>query len=362
MRTFIDNFLEFLRGLKTTNTSTGISFIGYNRRAGASRGLLLVEYLKDGSINEDKLADPLDLREKTVQYFKVGTPVNAGTASGILTFTDVPTDGDTLTIETETYEFDSDDSVEEGNIAISTGSAAAKASGTLTFTDQPANGDTITIGDITYRFVTEIDLFSPGDYDTAIKGSLQNTIRVLMAAINDEGGVYGADSYHVLDAHDAVSATAADATTLTVEALTEGTAGNSIASTDSCSVASWGDTTLTGGAAAGGADLATVITATVTAITENTTADITVEEGDGDTIDITAVTAGTLANAIDTTTDCSVASFGDTTLIGGVDATVGIAHEIMLDGDYIYVCTATNGATDSNWKQVALSELGGTPG
>jgi hypothetical protein len=41
-----------------------------------------------------------------------------GVGSGVLTFTDNPSDGDTITLDQRTYEFDIGDGVQSGNIAV----------------------------------------------------------------------------------------------------------------------------------------------------------------------------------------------------------------------------------------------------
>lgn len=57
-----------------------------------------------------------------------GTPVDAVAATGIVTFSGAVSDGDTVTIGADVYEFDTDSSVTSGNIAVDvSGGATAPA-------------------------------------------------------------------------------------------------------------------------------------------------------------------------------------------------------------------------------------------
>lgn len=50
-----------------------------------------------------------------------------------------------------------------------------------------------------------------------------------------------------------------------------------------------------------------------------------------------------------------VIAMAKTQLDNGVDGTVGVKGQIVIDADYIYVCTDTNTVADTNWKKVAIS-------
>jgi len=69
----------------------------------------------------------------------------------------------------------------------------------------------------------------------------------------------------------------------------------------------------------GGATASAAVTALVTAITAES-ALVTAVDGSGDTVVLTAVTAGLTGNSIVTDTDCENGSFGVETLTGGADA------------------------------------------
>lgn len=115
----------------------------------------------------------------------------ADKATGSLTFTDSVSDGETVTITdgvtTEVYEFDTDDSITEGNIKVDvSGGATAPDAVTALVTAITANSELVT-------------------------------------AVDDTGDV------------------------VTVTAVTAGVSGNSIGTTETCANASWGGTTLSGG-------------------------------------------------------------------------------------------------------------------
>jgi hypothetical protein len=118
------------------------------------------------------------------------------------------------------------------------------ATGTLTFTLQPVNGDTVTLGATTYTFRTS-GTFADLANEVVIGNNLSNTIENLRRAINLEGGagsLYGTPT--VVNASAFATSTT---TTLVAEAKNGGTGGNTIASTTTVTGASWGGATLGGG-------------------------------------------------------------------------------------------------------------------
>ena len=140
-------------------------------------------------VTREALDDALNTATAKVKIgLQTATPVNAVAATGTLTFTSTVSDGETVTIGTDVYEFDTDASVTSGNILVDV-SGGATASAAVT---------------------------------------------ALVAAItaSDTVGVGGADG-------------AGDTVTLTAD--TKGTAANSFATTETCANASFGAATLTGG-------------------------------------------------------------------------------------------------------------------
>ena len=46
-----------------------------------------------------------------------------------------------------------------------------------------------------------------------------------------------------------------------------------------------------------------------------------------------------------------------TKLSGGVNGTVGVKNQIVVDATNVYMCTATNTIADANWKKLVLQSL-----
>jgi hypothetical protein len=118
----------------------------------------------------------------------------------------------------------------------------ARATGVLTTTSTFSNGETVTIGTKTYLFET---VLTNVDGHVLIGGSVAASLSNLAAAINlgaGSGTLYAAATTANTDVY-----ATSNATTLTLFALTAGTAGNSIATTETAANASFGAATLLGG-------------------------------------------------------------------------------------------------------------------
>lgn len=126
--------------------------------------------------------------------------------------------------------------------------APARATGTLTSDNtEPADGDTVVIGSKTYRFKN-----TPAQaYDVKRSGSAADTdLANLIKAINGSGVGDGTDYYAGTDAHpDVIAGTTITSHAFPVYAKVFGTAGNSIATTETSSHLSWGGSVLASGAA-----------------------------------------------------------------------------------------------------------------
>jgi len=118
-----------------------------------------------------------------------------------------------------------------------------KATGTLTGSSNFGNTETVTIGTKVYTFQTTL---TDVDGHVQIGGTLTVSLANLLAAINLTG-TPGTDYALSTTIHPTVTATASDATTLSVEAKTPGTVGNAIATTETAANAAWGGATLSGG-------------------------------------------------------------------------------------------------------------------
>lgn len=112
----------------------------------------------------------------------------------------------------------------------------AKATGVLTFSGIPVVSQTVTIGSDVFEFVASAGDVQVGNIAVALGGTLtaDNAVTVLTSEIN-------AHSTKVV----AVGSTTNDTVTLT--AINYGDEQNSIATTETCSNASFAQTTLTGG-------------------------------------------------------------------------------------------------------------------
>ena len=104
----------------------------------------------------------------------------------------------------------------------------------------------------------------------------------------------------------------------------------------------------------GGATASAAVTALVAAIVASDTQGVGAADGDGDTVVLTADTAGTAANSIATTETCTNASFGAVTLEGGVDSTTAVKGQMYVDATYLYVSIAASTVSTTNWRRVAL--------
>jgi hypothetical protein len=318
--------------------------------------------LDDGAVTTDKLDATLSALADSsftalhAHLLTEDTPVNAVAATGTLTLTGVVVDGETVTIGDDVYEFDTHatETVTSGHIAVDvSGGSTVAAQGTLTLDTLPTDGDTIHIGSTTYRFKSTLAQANDITITAADLGATQDHLR---KTVNGTG-VAGTDYYTgTVTPHATVSMSAftADAAILTAKA--GGTAGNSLATTETFTAGTnvFDDTTL--GTTTAGVDptASEAVTALVTAITASTTEPVTAADGTGDTVVVTAEVPGTEAESIATSTTAAHGSFGDTTLVDGVDGTLGTAWELRADSDYLYLCIADNTVADANWRRVSV--------
>ena len=133
------------------------------------------------------------------------------------------------------------DGVEIGTIASRV--AGVKATGTLTAAGVFSGAETVTVGSKVYTMRAAL---TPAANEVLIGASAEESLRNLKAAINQEAGagtLYASTTTQNAD----VEATASAATTLSLRARYSGTAGNSIATTETCANASFGAATLGSG-------------------------------------------------------------------------------------------------------------------
>lgn len=130
--------------------------------------------------------------------------------------------------------------------ASGTTSAGVKATGVLTASDVFTDGETVTVGDKVYTFV---DALSGAANEVLIGASAAASLDNFKSAINASAGAgttYGLGTA----ANPNVTATTNTDTAQTVEAYRVGTYGNAIPTTTTAADVAWGATTLENGAEA----------------------------------------------------------------------------------------------------------------
>lgn len=120
------------------------------------------------------------------------------------------------------------------------------ATGVLTSTANYANNDTVTIGSTVYTFKTALSTGPTIAYQIFIGANEAASIANLVAAINGAAGSGTTYSTGTV-AHPSVTAVGATHT-VTITAIVPGTGANSIATTKVAANATWGGTTMSGGA------------------------------------------------------------------------------------------------------------------
>ena len=214
-----------------------------------------------------------------------------------------------------------------------------KATGIFTVTGNAANDETITIGSTIYTFKDDLTTVpATVANEIHIGAAAADTLANLKGAINHEagGGQTEGTTYSTGTVENTfAAATAATATTLSLEALTGGTSGNSIATTESVVTGSFAAATLAGGT-----------NATLTALS------------------LAAVTGGTSGNSIATTESVANGSFAAATLAGGTNDTfsTSVAVYDALGASHVLTVTFTKTAAN-NWDyQITLpaADTGGT--
>ena len=237
------------------------------------------------------------------------------------------------------------------------------AAGTLTGTANFANTETVTLDVKTYTFQTAL---TNVDGNVQIGVDLATSLSNLQAAINlgaGSGTAYAAAT----TLHPTVYASAITATTLVATAKTQGSAGNSIASTETGANASWDAATL-GTTTSGGSTTAVIVLSTSQLPTSSTTAAI----GTVTTLGVVAATATSFGTA-DTNEVVGSNPLQPKNLWVLVDASTGepLARTGgVADGKQVYglgqVQSSTDGSTitgtDPNGLQISLvvRDSGGT--
>jgi len=143
----------------------------------------------------------------------------------------------------------------------------------------------------------------------------------------------------------------ADATTVVISWIIPGTVGDGKVTAESGAQSSWG------GNLAGGGDCAQADAVTaLAALTPR--ALVSLADGTGDTVLVTALTAGVAGDLIACIESMANGAFDDVTLgtkVAGVDGTVGLKGEFRWDSTNVYVCILANTIADANWVSATLA-------
>lgn len=282
-----------------------------------------------------------------------GTPINAVSASKILTISGVVISGETVLIDNpdidgdDIYEFASDVAlaVTEGNIPVDINAATVKASDGLTMDVNPTVGDTMTIGTKVFTFVPNGTANADGEID--VEALLAGTQANVIAAIR---GTDHNDPHPLVTCDDAFLANV-----LAITALKGGIAGNDIATTETFTAETnvFSAVQLANGSDCSAAD---AVTALVAAITASDTQGVGATDGAGDTVVITSDVGGVATNSIIIGETMANGAFADGAVLlsGGLDGTIGSERQAFVDSSYLYVCIADNTIADKNWRRISL--------
>lgn len=170
--------------------------------------------------------------EQLILWASKNTPAITGTvSSGTLTVNGDLTAGDQVLVGTaaqggKTYTF-------------VTALSEVKATGLLTLSDVFSDGETVSIEGYTYTFRTALSTPTVA-FEVLIGVSAAVSLDNLKIAINDTGGTEGTEYSVGTYAHPLVTATTNAATTQLIEAREFGTKANSFRLSESCANAAWG--------------------------------------------------------------------------------------------------------------------------
>lgn len=235
----------------------------------------------------------------------------AASATGTLTISGVVVDGETVTIGTEVFEFDThdDSTITSGRVRVDISGDATKSQGTLTVDTQPTAGDTMTVGAQTYAFVANGTANAAGEI--SVGADLAGAQAAIVAAIN------GTDGFNSANAQATIAAFSSDDAVIT--AKEGGTAGDSVVTTETftagTNVFDAGTLgTTTAGVDCAAADAATALRAAIAAHA----ATVATAGGSSGTVSLTAKATGEAYN-VATTETMANGAFGAATLTGGKD-------------------------------------------
>ncbi len=271
--------------------------------------------------------------DDSVEEGSVKLDISKGTktqASAALTVESFPVDEDTLTVGDDVYEIDALGSgVEAGNIRVDISAKYAKATATLEFTNVVSDGEIVEINGVNFEIDTDGEI-TEGNVKVWVGAntSAGAAIIALAAAIN-------------LNADCGVNVADGAGDTLVATAKEFGEYANEFTVSTTCANASWGAevTVLSGGREPTPAE---VVDAIVSASAGGTMA-IDFVAGEGEQLGTLLVTAtaegaldGSAGNAIEVDSTSAFMTWSSDTLVGGSDATsseaVAIVEALEIDG------------------------------
>jgi len=288
-------------------------------------------------------------------HVATGTPVNAVNAAMVLAVTGVVIHGESVSMDNpvialeDVYEFAADaaQSVSDpAYIPVDITAHVTGSLGTLTVDVQPLNADTFTIGAKEFIFVPLGTANADGE--VSVGADLAAAQANIVAAIN------GTDGWNT--AHTLVSAAAFGGDDCVITALIGGTAGDAIATTETFDEVT--NIFTSGGTLGSGADCiaANAITELAAAFVASDTQSVTAADGAGDTVDVTSEVAGVIGYDIIIAEDMANGAFtaAAVLLAGGIDGTVGLLDDALIDASYLYRCVADNLISGANWRRISL--------
>ena len=284
-----------------------------------------------------------------------GTPVNAKKASATISFDDVISDTETITIGSNVYEFDYTDAVTAGRIKIDMTDYLTKATATLTYESVPVEAETVTLGagdsEEVYEFVADVGDLTEGNIAVILGEdfTVDNAVTELAEVINANSAL--------------VTALASENDgTVVLTAKAGGTGANTLAVATTASNAEFGAgvTTLSGGlntctAANGSACLVAALNANEDEVVSATLG------ADTESVVISNKLVGTEGNNVTVSTTCDNGLFGDgaTKLSGGQYATPCNASSavIVVDNTIYFTDKPCTKWTENAWYSASPSLL-----
>lgn len=281
-----------------------------------------------------------------------GTAVNAVASTGTLTIDGVVIDGETVTIGSNTYEFDTDGSVTGTNKTVDISAAAVAATGTLTYGGVAIDGETVTIGTEVYEI----------DWDGSVTGgniavdvssyvdAAQGTLTISGVVVHNETfSIDGTD--HTFKTDGTTGAGVIDISSYTVHGTAVLSMGGDVADTETVTISGRvyefdTDSTATGDVAvdvSGGLTKDLAGAALANAINGDASAVVTaVYDADANELTVTAKIGGTVGNYTTAETVANASWSGN--LTGGANCSAADAVTAILADFSQTGITATQGA------------------